>query len=84
MAAESKTDVHHRAPRCLLGLFDVAATGLADCSEFDGRPSSGASYAGAHAPYIAGGQLILLHRLQESVGGGVGVASGGVNLKGGL
>jgi hypothetical protein len=42
MAAESGSDVHHGAPRCLLGLFDAAATGLADWSEFDAeaeRPS---------------------------------------------
>jgi hypothetical protein len=35
MAAESGADVHHGAPRCLLRLFDAAARGLADCSEFD-------------------------------------------------
>lgn len=35
MAAEVRTDVHHFAPRCLLGLFDAAATGLADRLEFD-------------------------------------------------
>jgi hypothetical protein len=35
MAAEAKVDVHHGAPRCLLRLFDAAATGLADWSEFD-------------------------------------------------
>ena len=35
MAAEARVDVHHGAPRYLLGLFDVAATGLADWSEFD-------------------------------------------------
>jgi hypothetical protein len=35
MAAEAGADVHHGAPRCLLGLFDAAATGLADWSEFD-------------------------------------------------
>ena len=35
MAAEAKREVHHRAPRCLLGLFDAAAAGLADWSEFD-------------------------------------------------
>lgn len=35
IAAEATTDVHHGAPRCLLGLFDAAATGLADWSEFD-------------------------------------------------
>lgn len=28
-------DVHHRAPRCLLRLFDAAAEGLVDWSEFD-------------------------------------------------
>jgi hypothetical protein len=33
MAAEARVEVHHSAPRCLLGLFD-AATGLADWSEF--------------------------------------------------
>jgi hypothetical protein len=27
--------LYHSAPRCLLGLFDPASTGLADCSEFD-------------------------------------------------
>jgi hypothetical protein len=35
MAAEGETDVHHHAPRCLLGLFDAVVGGLADCSEFD-------------------------------------------------
>jgi hypothetical protein len=35
MAAEARVDVHHGAPRCLLGLFDAAAGGLADWSEFD-------------------------------------------------
>jgi hypothetical protein len=35
MAAESGADVHHGAPRCLLGLFDAAAAGLAEWSEFD-------------------------------------------------
>jgi hypothetical protein len=35
MTAESGADVHHRAPRCLLGLFDVAAGDLAEWSEFD-------------------------------------------------
>jgi hypothetical protein len=33
--AESGADVYHGAPRCLLGLFDAAAGGLADWSEFD-------------------------------------------------
>jgi hypothetical protein len=35
MAAEARVEVHHCAPRCLLGLFDAAATGLAEWSEFD-------------------------------------------------
>jgi hypothetical protein len=35
MAAEARADVHHFAPRSLLGLFDAAAAGLADWSEFD-------------------------------------------------
>jgi hypothetical protein len=35
MAAESGTDVDHGAPRCLLGLFDAAATVLAEWSEVD-------------------------------------------------
>ena len=35
MAAESGADVHRGAPSCLLGLFDAAAGGLADRSEFD-------------------------------------------------
>jgi hypothetical protein len=35
MAAESWTDVHHGAPRCLLRLFDAAAGRFADWSEFD-------------------------------------------------
>jgi hypothetical protein len=35
MAAESGTDVHHGAPRCLLGLCDAAAGGLANWSAFD-------------------------------------------------
>jgi hypothetical protein len=35
MAAESWTDVHHGAPRRLLRLFDAAAGGFADWSEFD-------------------------------------------------
>ncbi len=28
-------DIHHRVPRCLLRLYDLAAEGLADWSEFD-------------------------------------------------
>ncbi len=35
MAAEARVDVDHGAPRCLLGLFDAAAAGLADWSVFD-------------------------------------------------
>jgi len=35
MAAEDRVDVHHSAPHCLLVLFDAAAGGLADWSEFD-------------------------------------------------
>ena len=35
MAAEPGAHVHHGAQRCLLGLFDAAATGLAAWSEFD-------------------------------------------------
>src|SRR5829696_4615114 len=38
MAAESGAEVRHGAPRCLLGLFDAVARGLADCSEFDEEP----------------------------------------------
>jgi hypothetical protein len=35
MAVLASVDVHHGAPRCLLGLFDAAAAGgLADWSEF--------------------------------------------------
>ena len=34
-AAESGADIHHGAPRCLLGLFDAAPGGLADWAEFD-------------------------------------------------
>jgi hypothetical protein len=30
MAVEARVDVHHGVPRCLLGLFDAAAGGLAD------------------------------------------------------
>ena len=36
MCAEANAaDVHHRVPRCLLRLHDLAAEGLADWSEFD-------------------------------------------------
>ena len=35
MAAEARADVHHGTPRCLLRLFDAAAGGFADWSEFD-------------------------------------------------
>jgi hypothetical protein len=35
MAAKSGADVHHGATRLLLGLFDAAAAGIADWSEFD-------------------------------------------------
>jgi hypothetical protein len=35
MAAESGADVNHGAPRCLLGLLDAAAAGIADRSQFD-------------------------------------------------
>jgi len=34
-AAEARVDVHHGAPRCLLGHFDAAAGDLADWSEFE-------------------------------------------------
>jgi hypothetical protein len=34
IAAEARVDVH-RVPRFLLGLFDAAAGGIADWSEFD-------------------------------------------------
>jgi hypothetical protein len=33
MAAEARTDVHHGAPRCLLGLFDASAGDLTDWAE---------------------------------------------------
>jgi hypothetical protein len=39
MAAETGADVHHGAPRCLLGLFDAAAGGLADWQSSTRRPS---------------------------------------------
>jgi hypothetical protein len=35
MAAEARVGIRHCTPRCLLGLFDAAAAGLADWSEFD-------------------------------------------------
>ena len=35
IGAEVGADVHHGAPRCLLGLFDAAARGLADWPECD-------------------------------------------------
>jgi hypothetical protein len=35
MAIEARVDVHHGAPRCLLGLFDAAAGDLAAWSAFD-------------------------------------------------
>jgi hypothetical protein len=35
MADEARADLHHGASRCLLGLFDAAAGGLVDWSEFD-------------------------------------------------
>ena len=35
MADEARIDLHHGASRCLLGLIDAAAGGLADWSEFD-------------------------------------------------
>ena len=35
MADEARVDLHHGASRCLLGLIDAAAGGLADWSEFD-------------------------------------------------
>ena len=37
MAAEARVDVHHCAPRCLLGLFDASAGGVADWSEYDAK-----------------------------------------------
>jgi hypothetical protein len=40
MAAECGADVHQRTARCLLGLFDVAAGGLADRLEFDAEADS--------------------------------------------
>jgi hypothetical protein len=35
MGAEAGVKLHHGAPRCLLRIFDAAARGLADWSEFD-------------------------------------------------
>jgi hypothetical protein len=35
IAPEARADVHHRAPSCLLRLFDAAAEGFAEWSEFD-------------------------------------------------
>jgi hypothetical protein len=43
MAIEVRVDVHHSAPRCLLGLFDAAAGGLADWQSSTRRPSIFAS-----------------------------------------
>jgi hypothetical protein len=40
MADEARADVHHGAPRCLLGLFDAAAGSLADRSEFEAEVES--------------------------------------------
>ena len=35
MFAGAEANVHHGAPLCLLGLFDAAATRLADWSDFN-------------------------------------------------
>ena len=35
VASRDATDLHHRVPRCLLRLYDLAAEGLAPWSEFD-------------------------------------------------
>jgi len=43
MAAEARADVHHGAPRCLLGLFDVAAEGLLTGRSSTQKPSALAS-----------------------------------------
>jgi len=43
MATESWDDVYHFASRCLIGLFDAVARGLADWQSSVQRPSVGAS-----------------------------------------
>ena len=36
MAAEARVDVHHGAPRCLLGLFDAASESLVPWEDYEG------------------------------------------------
>jgi hypothetical protein len=55
MAAETRSDVYHGAPRCLLGLF-YAAGGLADRSEFD----AGAERCGIEVRGLSGEDLAAL------------------------
>jgi hypothetical protein len=52
MADEARADLHHGASRCLLGLLDAAAGGLADWSEFDAEAERWASRS-AGSPAIA-------------------------------
>jgi hypothetical protein len=41
MSAGAEANVHHGAPRCLLGLFDAAVGGLVAWSEFDAEAERG-------------------------------------------
>jgi hypothetical protein len=59
MTAEARVEIHHCAPRCLLGLFDAAPGGLADWAEFDaeavrwGRPGGRRTLALYGRPYFS-------------------------------
>lgn len=41
MAAEARTDLHHRALRCLLVLFDAASESLVAWEDYEGAGEGG-------------------------------------------
>jgi hypothetical protein len=70
MTAESGADVHHSAPRCLLGLFDAVAGGLVDRPEFDAE-AEGWGNSRSLPPSIA---CCIRKQATPCGGGGVGAA----------
>src|SRR5919112_5159463 len=71
MADEARIDLHHGASRCLLGLIDAAAGGLADWSEFDAEAERwGIEVRGLYPrdPYAKGDLPEPLPRLHGTAG----------------
>jgi hypothetical protein len=71
MADEARVDLHHGASRCLLGLIDAAAGGLADWSGFDAEAERwGIEVRGLYPrdPYAKGDLPEPLPRLHGTAG----------------